>query len=89
MANTFGSFPIADSSYRTVDATGGICQALAVEFLSLQTGWHLCFLHAYQISHPNSICKQLTVVLRRVFGPKWDEVTGERRKLHNEELSDL
>ena len=28
-------------------------------------------------------------VLRRVFGPKRDEVTGERRKLHNEELKDL
>jgi len=27
-------------------------------------------------------------VLRSVFGPKRDEVTGERRKLHNEELSD-
>ena len=25
-------------------------------------------------------------VLRRVFGPTWDEVTGEWRKLHNEEL---
>jgi hypothetical protein len=28
-------------------------------------------------------------VLRRVFGPKRDEVTGEWRKLHNEELSEL
>ena len=28
-------------------------------------------------------------VLRRVFGPKSDEVTGEWRKLHNEEFSDL
>jgi len=28
-------------------------------------------------------------VLRRVFGPKRDEVTGEWIKLHNEELSDL
>jgi hypothetical protein len=28
-------------------------------------------------------------VLRRIFGPKRDEVTGERRKLHNEELRDL
>ena len=28
-------------------------------------------------------------VLRRVFGPKMDEVTGEWRKLHNVELSDL
>jgi len=27
-------------------------------------------------------------VLRRVFGPKRDEVTGDWRKLHNEELSD-
>jgi hypothetical protein len=28
-------------------------------------------------------------VLRRIFGPKRDEVTGEWRKLHNEELRDL
>jgi hypothetical protein len=28
-------------------------------------------------------------VLKRVFGPKRDEVTGEWRKLHNEELNDL
>jgi hypothetical protein len=28
-------------------------------------------------------------VLRRVFGAKRDEVTGEWRKLHNEELNDL
>ena len=29
------------------------------------------------------------MVLRRVFGPKRGEVTGEWRKLHNEELRDL
>ena len=29
------------------------------------------------------------VVLRRIFGPKRDEVTGEWRKLHNGELNDL
>jgi hypothetical protein len=28
-------------------------------------------------------------VLRRIFAPKRDEVTGEWRKLHNEELHDL
>ena len=28
-------------------------------------------------------------VLRRIFGPKTDEVTGKWRKLHNEELNDL
>jgi hypothetical protein len=27
-------------------------------------------------------------VLRRIFGPKRDEVTGEWTKLHNEELHD-
>jgi hypothetical protein len=28
-------------------------------------------------------------VLRRIFGPKRDEVTGEWRNLHNNELHDL
>ena len=28
-------------------------------------------------------------VLRRVFGPQKEEVTGEWRKLHNEELNEL
>jgi hypothetical protein len=28
-------------------------------------------------------------VLRRIFGPKRDEVTGEWRKIHSEELNDL
>jgi hypothetical protein len=28
-------------------------------------------------------------VLRRIFGPKRDEVMGERRKLHNKKLHDL
>jgi len=28
-------------------------------------------------------------VLRRIFGPRRKEVTGEWRKLHNEELNDL
>jgi hypothetical protein len=28
-------------------------------------------------------------VLRRIFGPKRDEVKGKWRKLHNEELRDL
>jgi hypothetical protein len=28
-------------------------------------------------------------VLRRIFGPKTDEATGEWRRLHKEELNDL
>jgi hypothetical protein len=29
------------------------------------------------------------MVLRRIFGPRRDEVTGEWRRLHNEELNGL
>ena len=29
------------------------------------------------------------LVLRRIFGPRRDEVLGEWRRLHNEELNDL
>ena len=29
------------------------------------------------------------MVLRRLFGPRRDEVTGEWRRLHNEELSEF
>jgi hypothetical protein len=31
----------------------------------------------------------LNRVLRKIFGPKRDELTGECRRLHNEELSDV
>jgi hypothetical protein len=34
-----------------------------------------------------SVCEKR--VLRRIFGPKRDEVPGQWRKLHNEELNDL
>jgi len=29
------------------------------------------------------------MVLRRIFGPRRDEVMGEWRRLHNEEVNDL
>ena len=29
------------------------------------------------------------MVLRRIFGPRREQVTGEWRRLHNEELNDL
>jgi len=31
----------------------------------------------------------MLTVLRRIFGPRRDEVTGEWRRLHKEELNDL
>jgi hypothetical protein len=43
---------------------------------------------------PPPLCKlkknsHFNRVLRRIFGPKKDEVTGDWRKLHNEELHNL
>ena len=35
------------------------------------------------------IMAQMNMVLRRIFGPRRDEVTGEWRRLHNEALNDL
>jgi hypothetical protein len=29
------------------------------------------------------------IVLRRIFGPTWEEITGDWKKLHNEELHNL
>jgi hypothetical protein len=37
----------------------------------------------------NNTFKIIVRVLRRIFGPKRDEVTGDFRKLHNEELHRL
>ena len=31
----------------------------------------------------------MNMVLRRIFGPRREEVTGEWGRLHNEELNDL
>jgi hypothetical protein len=38
---------------------------------------------------PNSLRVFENRVLRRIFGPKRDEVKGDWRKLHNEELHNL
>jgi hypothetical protein len=37
----------------------------------------------------NMVLRRENMVLRRVFGSKNDEITGEWRKLHNEELYSL
>jgi hypothetical protein len=41
------------------------------------------------VSHTEGGTKTENRVPRRTFGPKRDEATGEWRRLHNEELSDL
>jgi hypothetical protein len=44
------------------------------------------FLFPYEYKEENILRVFENRVLRRIFGPKWDDVTGEWRKLHNEEL---
>jgi hypothetical protein len=41
------------------------------------------------IIHSNGKIKSENRVLKRIFGPKTDEVKGGWRKLHNEELHNL
>jgi len=46
----------------------------------------------YKILSYTAICKLRVfenMVLSRIFGPRSDDVTGEWRRLHNEELNDL
>ena len=45
-------------------------------------------LNHYATPGPFRIMYTLYIVLRRIFWSKRDEVTGERRKLHEEELND-
>ena len=43
----------------------------------------------WQLIAQPSILKGKQSRLRRIFGPRRDEVTGKWRRLHNEELNDL
>jgi hypothetical protein len=57
-----------------------------VDYIKIYYGyetWSLTFREEYRLRVLENR------VLRRIFGPRRDEVTGEWRKLHNEELNDL
>jgi hypothetical protein len=45
--------------------------------------------HSLTVREEHRLSVFENTVLRRIFGPKRDEVTGEWRKEHNEELHDL
>ena len=59
----------------------------------------MCFWFLYNFVSNRSNCKKNlasshnvhieNMVLRRIYGTRSDEVTGEWRRLHNEELNDL
>jgi hypothetical protein len=50
-------------------------------------GLKLFKISVYTMSHRLRVFENR--VLRRIFGPRRDEVTGDWRKLHNEELHNL
>ena len=48
------------------------------------------YIHAFKLNkHLHKFISPTFTWARLIFGPKRDEVTGEWRKLHNEELKDL
>jgi hypothetical protein len=50
---------------------------------------YVCEIWWLSLSEENRLKVFENRVLKRIFGPERDELTGEWRKLHNEELHDL
>jgi len=51
--------------------------------------WYGCETWSFTLREERKVRVLENRVLRRIFGPKRDEVTEEWRKLHNEESNDL
>jgi len=49
--------------------------------------WYGCETWSFTVREGHRLRVFQDRMLRRIFGPKRDEVTGEWRKLHNEELN--
>ena len=58
-------------------------------FIKIHSSKELLLLEHRHKNRQTKFLKYENRVLRRIFGPKRDEVIGEWRKLHNEELDDL
>jgi len=63
--------------------------ARAVSHTHLQTDIHINYTWSLTLREEHGLRVFENRVLRRIFGPKRNEVRGEWRKLHNEELNDL
>ena len=63
-------------------------QCVFVAFIILPIALYGCETWSLTLSEVSRMRVFENRVLRRVFGTKRDEVTGEWRKLHNEELMD-
>ena len=55
----------------------------------LPVGLYGCEICSFTLREECSLRMLENMVLRRIFGPRRDEVTGEWRTLHNKELNDL
>jgi hypothetical protein len=60
-----------------------LCKCFICDFSSFINLRMICFRH--ECGEPSGLLRVFeNRVLSRIFGPKRDEVTGDRRKLHNE-----
>ena len=57
--------------------------------ISLPVVWYGCETWSLTFREERRLRVFENRVLRRIFGPKKDKLTGEWRRLHNEELNDL
>jgi len=57
--------------------------------ITLPVVWYGCETWSLIMREERKLRVFENMVLRRIFGPRRDEVMGELRKLHNEELNDL
>jgi hypothetical protein len=75
-------------------ATGSITQQLSLKIriyktIILPVVLYGCETWSLTLREEHRLRVFVNKMLRRIFGPKRDEVTGEWRKLHNEELRDF
>jgi hypothetical protein len=67
----------------------GNCFNLFYKTIIMPVVWYGCETWSLTLREEHRLGVFENKVLRRIFGPKRDEVTGEWRKLHNVELHDL
>jgi len=58
-------------------------------YVSLPVVLYVCETSSLKLQEERKLRMSENMVLGRIFGPRSDEVTGEWRRLHNQELNDL
>jgi hypothetical protein len=55
----------------------------------LPVAWYGCETWSFILKEKGRLRVFKNKLLRKIFGPEWDEVTHSWKKLHNKELNDL